>query len=116
MNIIIKTNYNDTEIVGEIIKLHEFQIRVAITSPYINWESGSSINGPGRQSKNNFLHRYEEASKFLLIETYRKLAIIDKNLDRMCGLYDRLIEENKELKKLPESELRESISRKGSVN
>ena len=57
MNIIIKTNYNDTEIVGEIIKLNEFQIRVAITSPYINWENGSSINGPGRQSKNNFLQK-----------------------------------------------------------
>lgn len=105
----ISINYNGIEIVGEILELDEHFIKISIVSPYCNWTNQSKSNGMSRLSPNHFLKTYEEVSKRLLLDSYKKLKIIDENLERICNVFDMLNEEMNEAEKLEESDAKKRI-------
>ena len=108
-NKIISTYHNGTKVIGEILELEAFYIKIRITSPYCNYENSLAIMRWARQNPNNFLKTYEEVSKRLLIESYKKLNIIDESLDRFCGVYDYLTKELKEVELITDSKAKERI-------
>ena len=102
-------NQNGIEIIGKIIELDEHFIKIEIISPYCNWTNQSKSNGMSRLSPNNFLNRYEEVSKRLLLDSYNKIKIIDENIERICNVFDMLNEELNEAEKLDASKTKERI-------
>jgi len=108
-NKIISTYHNGTKVIGEILELDAFNIKIRITSPYCNWENSLGIMGRATQNPNNFLKTYEEVSKRLLIDSYKKLEIIDESLDRFCGVYGHLTKELKEVELINDIRAKERI-------
>lgn len=89
------------DVKGQILEINEFYIKIIITSPFVNWENQISTTGPAKQNpNNNYLITKEETSKKLLIEVYKKIKIIDESLDRICRVYDNLIEEVNEVESI----------------
>lgn len=55
------------------------------------------------------LKSYDEVSKRLLLNSYRKLKIIDDDFAKICYVYEDLLEEINEVEKLNESEIKNRI-------
>ncbi len=97
-------------VTGETIDRKKYFLKVRIVSPYMNWENQVGINGPGRQSPHHFLTDYsDKRARDLLQESYRKLKIIDKSLDRFVGVYEMLEVEIAEVGLLEDSEIKSRI-------
>jgi hypothetical protein len=97
-------------VTGEIVRRTKDHVKIKIVSPYTNWSNDRYITGQGRMSPHHFLTvRGYEVAKELLINSYRKLQIIDESIDRICGLYGRLEEEKAEAGKLPDSKIKNRI-------
>lgn len=100
-------------VTGEIVRREKDHVRIKIVSPYTNWYNDRFITGIGRMDPNHFLTvRGYEVAKELLINSYRKLQIIDESLDRYCRLFGSLEEEKLEIGKLKDSKVKERIMRK----
>lgn len=105
----VTLNYQGTEIIGEILELDNYFIRVQINSPYCNWEDCSVITDSVKQNPHDFLKSYDEVSKRLLLNSYRKLKIIDDDFAKICYVYEDLLEEINEVEKLNESDIKNRI-------
>jgi hypothetical protein len=91
---IINFTFQGEEIEGKILEINQYFIKVVITYPYINWENQSSITGSAvKNPNNNFLKTHEETSIRLLLDVYLKIKAIDESIDRICNVYDHLLEE-----------------------
>lgn len=97
-------------VTGEIIDREKYFLKIRIVSPFMNWENQVVIKGPGRQSPRHYLTEYgDKRARDLLLESYRKLKIIDESLDRIVGVYKMLEEEITEVSLLEDSEIKTRI-------
>ena len=97
-------------VTGEIIDREKYFLKVRIVSPFMNWENQVVIKGPGRQSPHHYLTEYgDKRARDLLLESYRKLKIIDDSLDRMVRVYEWLEEELAEVSLLKDSAIKTRI-------
>lgn len=109
---IIRIKIDGQDVVGEITRLEKYYIEVEILSPYINWKNSSVITGYGKKSPYNFLVRYNEVSERLLANSYKKLKMIDEQLDRIVNVYDSLNAELKAIGTIKNRNVREQIADK----
>ena len=87
---------DDVKVTGEITQLEKFYIEVEIMQPYVNWTSFLAIGGLCRSTPNHFLSEHgEKYAQRILTESYKKIKIIDKSIDRIVKDYDDFIEETK---------------------
>jgi len=85
---------DDVKVTGEITQLEKFYIEVEIMQPYVNWTSFLAIGGLCRSTPNHFLSEHgEKYAQRILTESYKKIKIIDKSIDRIVKEYNELIEE-----------------------
>lgn len=85
----IETKYNDVVIKGVITFRDKWGISVEITYPFKNYYSGLNIPGIARQNPNikHYLTEHgKKTAQYLLINMYKKLYKINKNLDRYIGI------------------------------
>ena len=87
---------DDVKVTGVITQLEKFYIEVEIMQPYVNWTSFLAIGGLCRSTPNHFLSEHgEKYAQRILTESYKKIKIIDKSIDRIVKDYDDFIEETK---------------------
>jgi len=104
---------NGEVVVGVTILRDKHSLRVRLLMPYCNWVDELYITGMGKMLPRHFLTPYGDADvRRLIIESYRKLKIIDGSIDRICRVYDKLKEELLEKDKLEQNEVTSRIRRK----
>jgi hypothetical protein len=101
---------------GEIIKKTHLSMFVRIVEPFVFWENYTGLPNQALGGSYYFWGAEgnrctRELGQKLLIESYRNVKIIDKNLDIFVGIYDTLQKELKEIDKLDESEITKKIKR-----
>jgi DNA-directed RNA polymerase subunit E'/Rpb7 len=90
--------YNGEVILGEVIYRSRLCLKVRILAPFIFWENSIGIPNQALGTDNHFwtLKGNQLVQKYgleLLIESYKKLKIIDKNIDDVAIRYGRLEKE-----------------------
>lgn len=108
----VTLNYQGTEIIGEILELDHYFIRVQIIAPYCNWNDCSVITCSFAENPHNFMKSYDEVSKRLLLNSYRKLKIMDEDFAKICYVYEDLLEEINEVEKLNKSDIKNRVFNK----
>jgi hypothetical protein len=106
---LIEITFGNQLVTGRIVKLDKYYIEIEILSPFINWKNFSIISGPAKMSSYNFLVTYEEVSKRLLSNSFRKLKIIDESIDRIVKVYNNMTEELKAVNIVQDEVIRERI-------
>lgn len=89
---VIIYQYNDKLLVGELFERTAYHMQVRLISPFINWTIETTpldISKYGLNQKRNYLTDLGiEISENLLVEAYKKLVMIDENIDALAKMYD----------------------------
>jgi len=105
--------HNNKEVIGEIVERQKFYIKVKITRPYSYWYAERFISSVGRQTPHHFLtERGDVVIQELLNDSYQKLKIIDRNIDRFLKVYNDLKNEIIMLSDLENNETKRRIEYK----
>ncbi len=91
---LISINVDGLEVIGKITRHEKYYLEVEILHPYVNWKNYRSISPVIlRNSPNPFINSWEEMSEEILLNSYKKLKSIDKNIDSVVKEYENLNEE-----------------------
>ena len=99
---------------GEIIRRTRLWLTVRILVPFVGWENSIGLPNQALGTTFHFWTIWgdnfaRENGLKLLIESYKKVKIIDENIDIFVEQYDALQKELKAVDKLDESETKEKI-------
>ena len=117
---LVSISVDDLEVKGEITRHEKYYLEVQILHPYVNWDSYRAISPVIlRNAPNPFINSWEEMSEVILLNTYKKLKIIDDDIDPIVKRYDDLLEEidtvsvlDKDMEKRITKKLRDKFFRK----
>ena len=110
----ISTVIGETTVIGEITHRTKLWLTVKILTPFIGWENSIGIPNQALGTPRHFwgdegdklVRKYAEK---LLIESYKNIIILDKNIEIFVRQHDIFQEELKALDKLEEPEIKEKI-------
>jgi len=98
---------------GMIIKREKFHIEVEITSPFNNYRNYWLISGMCRGTKDHFLTESgEKVALDTLKNIYKKLDMIDKNIEREILLYQEYLAEISQTSYIPKYEVSDRVRSK----
>ena len=106
---IFSIDVDGTRVIGKITLLEKFDFEVDILYPYKNWKNPWHISGLGRGTPNHFLKTYKKRSVVELRESYKKLKMIDDNIDQIVKVHDNLNEEIQLVTKLEDSKVKDRV-------
>jgi hypothetical protein len=98
---------------GMIIKREKFHIEVEITSPFNNYRNYWLISGMCRGTKDHFLTEFgEKVALDTLKNIYKKLDMIDRNIEREILLYQEYLAEISQTSYIPKYEVSDRVRSK----